>query len=121
MTQVQGLRRPIKVKTKGREKLTEAEYKVGVLTSLGMTSREIATRLYISDATLRKYRHSLMVKTGTRTVNELIAYLIAYDLVKADYVRKHFSKRKGMWITGPSAEFTEADMKNLRDRLELPS
>lgn len=63
--------------------LTPREQEVITLTAQGFTSKEIATKLYISVGTVETHRTNLMTKLGVRNVAELVSYAFRMGLVKS--------------------------------------
>ena len=60
--------------------LTETEYEMIRLLSLGMTSKEIAMRMYISSKTVDTRRRKIMGKLGIDSLAELTKYAIRMGL-----------------------------------------
>ncbi|MBK1649188.1 LuxR C-terminal-related transcriptional regulator [Rhabdochromatium marinum] len=60
--------------------LTARQREVLELLADGLTSIEIANRLFISPETVRSHRHNLMRKLGLRNKAELIRYAIEHDI-----------------------------------------
>jgi DNA-binding CsgD family transcriptional regulator len=54
--------------------LTRREIEVLGLVAVGLASREIADRLYISTATVNNHRQSILSKTGARNSSEAVRY-----------------------------------------------
>jgi len=61
--------------------LSPREVEVVRLIALGSTSKEIATKLFISPATVETHRTNLMSKLGVRNVAGLVLYAFQYGLV----------------------------------------
>ena len=62
--------------------LSPREAEVVRLIALGSTSKEIATKLFISTATVETHRTNLMSKLGVRNVAGLVLYAFQYGLVE---------------------------------------
>ena len=62
--------------------LSPRELEVFGLIALGSTSKEIATKLFISTATVETHRTNLMSKLGVRNVAGLVLYAFQYGLVE---------------------------------------
>ena len=62
--------------------LSERETQVLHMVARGMTTKEVAARLYLSARTVEKYRASVMQKLNLRNLNELIHYAIQEGLVE---------------------------------------
>jgi DNA-binding CsgD family transcriptional regulator len=58
----------------GRPELTKREIEVLGLVAVGLASREIADRLYISAATVNNHRQRILSKTGARNSSEAVRY-----------------------------------------------
>ncbi|WP_372772469.1 response regulator [Mangrovibacterium sp.] len=70
------------VKTQGAEKLfSKREQEVLTLSCKGLPIKIIADELSISDRTVEKHRASLMEKTGSKNIVEVIIYALKNDLV----------------------------------------
>ena len=54
--------------------LTKREIEVLGLVAVGLASREIADRLYISAATVNNHRQRILEKTGARNSSEAVRY-----------------------------------------------
>ena len=63
--------------------LSPREHEVIRLIALGSTSKEIASRLFISVATVETHRTNLMSKLGVRNVAGLVLYAFQYGLLDA--------------------------------------
>jgi DNA-binding NarL/FixJ family response regulator len=68
--------------TLGGAPLTAREKEIITFISQGLTSKEIAAKLYISCATVETHRTNLMTKLGVRNVAELVSYAFRKGLVK---------------------------------------
>jgi len=64
--------------------LTPREKEIITLIAQGFTSKEIATKLHISVATVETHRTNLMIKLGVRNVAGLVSYAFRAGLVKPD-------------------------------------
>ena len=62
--------------------LSPREQEVVRLIALGSTSKEIATKLFISVATVETHRTNLMSKLGVRNVAGLVLYAFQYGLLE---------------------------------------
>jgi DNA-binding CsgD family transcriptional regulator len=58
----------------GHPELTKREIEVLGLVAVGLASREIAERLYISAATVNNHRQRILSKTGARNSSEAVRY-----------------------------------------------
>lgn len=65
----------------GLQSLTEREQEVVKLIADGCTTREIATRLYISPRTVERHRTQIMQKLGLHNRAELIRYAVRRGLI----------------------------------------
>lgn len=63
------------------ERLTEREHEVLRQIALGLSSQEIAEKLFISVRTVEGHRANLIAKTGTRNVVDLVIYAIRQGLI----------------------------------------
>ena len=61
--------------------LTEREIEISRLIATGMTSKEIATKLFISLHTVQSHRKNIMKKLGVSTASELTLYAVNVGLV----------------------------------------
>jgi DNA-binding NarL/FixJ family response regulator len=66
-----------------RANLSAREQEVIKLIACGSTSKEIASKLFISPATVETHRTNLMTKLGTRNVAGLVLYAFQHGLVDA--------------------------------------
>ena len=64
--------------------LSEREMQVLRMVAQGMTTRQVAEKLYLSTRTVDKYRASLMHKLQLKSLNELIHYSIKEGLVMVE-------------------------------------
>jgi len=65
-----------------RIKLTAREFEVIVLLCHGLSTKDIAEKLYLSEHTIEGYRKDIIRKTNTRNTNELIHYALSNGIVK---------------------------------------
>jgi len=63
------------------EKLTEREYEVLKYIVLGLSAQEIAEKMFISFRTVEGHRASLISKTGTRNVVDLVIFAIKNNII----------------------------------------
>lgn len=70
--------------TKEEPKLSKREMEVLQLLGKGLTSGEIAEKLFISENTVSNHRASLNSKTGSKNTVSLLAYAIKHNLVDVD-------------------------------------
>jgi DNA-binding NarL/FixJ family response regulator len=63
------------------EKFTEREYEVLKYLIMGLSAPEIGERLFISPRTVEGHRASLISKTGTKNVVELVIFAIRHNLI----------------------------------------
>ena len=63
------------------EKLTDREYEVLRFLVMGLSAPEIGEKLFISPRTVEGHRASLMSKTATKNVVELVIFAIRHNLV----------------------------------------
>ncbi len=63
------------------ERLTEREYEVLKHIAQGLSSQEIADKLFISVRTVEGHRANLIAKTGTRNVVDLVIYTIREGII----------------------------------------
>jgi len=61
--------------------LTEREVEVSKLMATGMTSKDIAAKLYISLHTVQSHRKNIMKKLGVSTASELTLYAVNVGLI----------------------------------------
>lgn len=66
------------------DKLTRRELEVLRLTTQGLSSPEIATRLFLSPRTVESHRANMMKKLAVRNQRELIRIAIERGLIEAD-------------------------------------
>jgi len=66
-----------------RIKLSAREFEVIVLLCRGLSTKDIAEKLYLSEHTIEGYRKDIIRKTNTRNTNELIHYAISNGIVKS--------------------------------------
>jgi NarL family two-component system response regulator LiaR len=66
------------------QNLTEREHEVLRLLVKGLYNQQIAERLVITIATVKRHRHSISCKLGTLTRVETIAYVLDHHLVPDD-------------------------------------
>ena len=66
--------------TNGKARLTPREREILKLIARGMTTKEIAARLFISIPTVETHRANLMTKTGGRNVASLVRFAIEAGL-----------------------------------------
>ncbi len=62
--------------------LSEREKEVLILAMKGQTSREIATQLFISKATIDSHRQNILLKTDSKNFSELSYKIIGIDFKK---------------------------------------
>ncbi len=62
-------------------KLTAREFEVIVLLCHGLSTKDIAERLFLSEHTIEGYRRDVIRKTNTRNTSELIHYAISNGIV----------------------------------------
>lgn len=65
-----------------RIKLSAREFEVIVLLCHGLSTKDIAEKLYLSEHTIEGYRKDIIRKTNTRNTNELIHYALSNGIVK---------------------------------------
>lgn len=70
-----------KAETQTCEEITEREQEILQLIVEGMTSKEIAKKLYISPRTVDTHRANLMQKLELNNIAELVRYAIKHNLV----------------------------------------
>lgn len=68
----------------GLEKLSGRERQVLGMVVRGMTTKEVAGKLFLSARTVDKYRASLMQKLGLKNLHDLIHFAIALGLVTVE-------------------------------------
>lgn len=66
-----------------RIKLSAREFEVIVLLCHGLSTKDIAEKLYLSEHTIEGYRKDIIRKTNTRNTNELIHYALSNGIVKS--------------------------------------
>lgn len=66
-----------------RIKLSAREFEVIVLLCRGLSTKDIAEKLYLSEHTIEGYRKDIIRKTNTKNTNELIHYALSNGIVKA--------------------------------------
>jgi len=64
-----------------RIKLSAREFEVIVLLCHGLSTKDIAEKLFLSEHTIEGYRKEIIKKTNTRNTNELIHYAITNGIV----------------------------------------
>lgn len=65
-----------------RIKLSAREFEVIVLLCHGLSTKDIAEKLYLSEHTIEGYRKDIIRKTNTRNTNELIHYALSNGIVQ---------------------------------------
>ena len=70
-----------KTPTKNSAGLSERECQVMVMVASGMTTRQIAEKLYLSPRTVEKHRAQSMQKLGLKNVQELVTYAIREGMI----------------------------------------
>ncbi len=63
------------------EKLTEREFEALKYLVLGLSAHEIAEKMFISPRTVEGHRASLISKTGTKNVVELVIFAVRHKLI----------------------------------------
>src|SRR5699024_11977913 len=66
------------------KKLTKREKEIITLIAKGLTSNEIADKLYISPRTVDTHRSNLMEKLELKNIAELVRYAIKHDLISSE-------------------------------------
>ena len=64
-----------------RIKLSAREFEVIVLLCHGLSTKDIAEKLFLSEHTIEGYRKEIIKKTNTRNTNELIHYALSNGIV----------------------------------------
>lgn len=64
-----------------RIKLSAREFEVIVLLCHGLSTKDIAEKLFLSEHTIEGYRKEIIKKTNTRNTNELIHYAVSNGIV----------------------------------------
>lgn len=64
-----------------RIKLSAREFEVIVLLCHGLSTKDIAEKLFLSEHTIEGYRKEIIKKTNTKNTNELIHYAISNGIV----------------------------------------
>ena len=64
-----------------RIKLSAREFEVIVLLCRGLSTKDIAEKLFLSDHTIEGYRKEIIKKTNTKNTNELIHYAVSNGIV----------------------------------------
>jgi DNA-binding NarL/FixJ family response regulator len=64
-----------------RIKLSAREFQVIVLLCQGLSTKDIAEKLFLSEHTIEGYRKEIIKKTNTRNTNELIHYAVSNGIV----------------------------------------
>lgn len=67
-----------------RNALSEREQQVLRMVAQGMTTKQVASALYLSARTVDKYRASVMHKLQLKSLNDLLRYAIQHGLVVVD-------------------------------------
>lgn len=70
------------LETIGREQLSQREIEVLTLVAMGLTNKEIATRLFISDKTARNHVASCLLKLGANDRTEAATTAIRRGLIR---------------------------------------
>jgi len=60
---------------------SERELEVLELVCKGLSTKEIADKLFISSRTVEKHRANLMVKTDAKNIIEVIIYAVKHKLI----------------------------------------
>ncbi len=66
-----------------RIKLSAREFEVIVLLCQGLSTKDIAERLFLSDHTIEGYRKEIIKKTNTRNTSELIHFAVSNGIVSS--------------------------------------
>lgn len=66
-----------------RIKLSAREFEVIVLLCQGLSTKDIAEKLFLSEHTIEGYRKEIIKKTNTKNTNELIHYALMNGIVKS--------------------------------------
>jgi DNA-binding CsgD family transcriptional regulator len=69
-------------KSKGRVKLTARQLEIALLIADGLSAKEIAARLGVSDRTVEFYRGDIYKAVGVKNAALLVRYLIREGLLK---------------------------------------
>ena len=64
-----------------RIKLSAREFEVIVLLCHGLSTKDIAEKLFLSEHTIEGYRKEIIKKTNTKNTNELIHYAVSNGIV----------------------------------------
>jgi len=64
-----------------RIKLSAREFEVIVLLCHGLSTKDIAEKLFLSEHTIEGYRKEIIKKTNTKNTNELIHYALSNGIV----------------------------------------
>ena len=64
-----------------RIKLSAREFEVIVLLCQGLSTKDIAEKLFLSEHTIEGYRKEIIKKTNTKNTNELIHYALMNGIV----------------------------------------
>jgi DNA-binding NarL/FixJ family response regulator len=89
ITQVPSLR---VVNSRGLKLLTPREEQVVALVADGLSNREVATELNLSEHTIKKYLFHIFDKLGISTRVELVLYAVS-----------HGENRSAEWVAGGTA------------------
>jgi len=73
--------RPDGLQNPPRIKLSAREFEVIVLLCRGLSTKDIAEKLFLSEHTIEGYRKEIIKKTNTRNTNELIHYAVSNGIV----------------------------------------
>ena len=71
-------KRPKTISLSGVEQLTDKEIEIMLLVAEGLTSNEIANKLFISKRTVDTHRTHLLQKLGLKSLPQLLKYAISY-------------------------------------------
>ena len=80
------------------QELTRREREVALLVGAGMSNKEIARQLGLSDGTVKLYVHSILRKTGARNRYGIIAQMTARNEARSRDVCQKIEYLRALWL-----------------------
>jgi DNA-binding NarL/FixJ family response regulator len=95
------------------QELTRREKEVALLVGTGMSNKEIAQQLGLSDGTVKLHVHSILLKTGSRNRYGLITQMAARNEARSRDVCQKIEYLRALWLAAqarsPAAPSGNAD------------
>jgi DNA-binding CsgD family transcriptional regulator len=80
------------------QELTRRETEILLLVGSGMSNKEIARHLGLSDGTVKVYVHSIFRKTGAKSRYGLVAQMAARNEARSRDVRQKIEYLRSLWL-----------------------